>query len=110
MSAEGLDFRRCPTCKEFGWFGRERDNHRCAPEWSWRIDDMHGPDEWGTIHALDAEDAAVKAGEIYDTDEYSLLRGGEVTVFVRYKGGEVTHWTVSGESVPKYYATCRDEP
>jgi hypothetical protein len=96
----------CPTCREstFTLYGK----HQCLPCWDWRVDDYHGPDDWnhGEIRARDAEDAAIRAAEIYDQEEHYLLRQETtVEIFVRnVDTGVVSRWRCSGEAIPTYRA------
>lgn len=101
-------YERCRTCGQFGWV----NTHRCAPKWEWRCDSWHGADEWcdPPVHSRDAEGAALKAAEIYDRDDYTLVRGGEETIWVRQIGTtEISRWCVSAESVPQYHAAESEE-
>lgn len=96
-------YARCAICGKFGYV----NSHRCNPEWEWRSDDIFSAGEWcnGRVRARDAEDAALAAGESYDEGEYTLVRGGEATIWVRQIGTtEISKWTVTAESVPQYYA------
>lgn len=95
---------RCPACGLFTLLG----SHRCAPEWEWRCDEWHGPDEWERVRAHDAEDAAVNATNRYDEEELRLVTGRRpaVTITVRDpRTQEVTSWSGSGEAVPTYRVT-----
>lgn len=101
-------YARCRICGEFGWV----NSHRCAPEWEWRCDSWHSKEEWNdkTVHGRDAEGAALKAAEIYDQEDYPLVRGGEELIWVRQVGTtETSKWNVSAESVPEYHATESEE-
>jgi hypothetical protein len=94
-------------CGQYDW----HKNHRCPPEFEWHLDGWHVEDEWETIRATDAEDAAERAAAIYDQDDYSLMRGNEVTILVRDpRTKEVTAWSCQGEAVPQYSATQIETP
>ena len=93
---------RCSTCGEWMYSSR----HACPP-----IFEVNYPeygDEWREIRAIDAETAAEKWAEREDSEsaEYSIVGGRETPVVnVRGPDGSVTRWIISGEAVPKYYAS-----
>jgi hypothetical protein len=102
-------FERCPMCREWGWFGGASFNHFCKPAWECRIESTHGDDEWKTIHARDAEEAAEKFAEHYDCEggEYAIVSNprSDWVIQVR-KPGDETHerWSIEAETVPQYRA------
>lgn len=100
------EYRRCDTCEEFGWFGGKFAGHICKPKWEWRCNSSHGPDEWEIVRGRDAQEAAERAAESYDADDYSLLRGNEALIFVRdLRDQTMTQWNCSGETIPQYHAS-----
>lgn len=103
-------YQRCEVCSEYAW----TDKHTCAPQWDWRYfwTDTKAED-WivGEIYARDEEDAAMKAAASYDTEDYPLTRGGEVTIEVRPTGtDDVTRYAARAESVPHYYVSQQPVP
>lgn len=102
------DYRRCKTCGEFGWFDRSAGNHACSPIWEARLFGA-GDDEWMDVHADDAETAAEKFCEQYDSGgDYDIIRCGSAEVEVRKPGdAEASLWDISAESVPEYHAYAR---
>jgi hypothetical protein len=100
---------RCSICREWVFF----TPHVCKPAFECRfakggpiyVDDDQ---EWETVHGIDAETAAEKFCERYDSDggEYIVLTCGErnpPTVEVRPQGKEeVQKFRVIGESEPVY--------
>jgi hypothetical protein len=118
------DFRRCPRCGDFGWFGSKHSpDHRCKPVWECRLE-TDGDDWWDKVHATDQETAAEKFAERYDCEggEYSIVGGrhGDCVVLVRKPADpdsdetdpqpEVTRWSIEGEAVPTYRATALEQP
>ena len=58
------------------------------------------------IHAVDAEDAAERWADEYDSaGDYTIVGGSEENVSVRSPDGKLTKFRVSGETVAKYSAT-----
>jgi hypothetical protein len=105
-----VGFERCPTCREFGWFGEKFGReHQCAPIWEARICETKWENGWMEVRAHDAEEAASKFCQRYDSDgEYSILQSGEAEVEVRKLGeDDVTVVEITAESVPTYYAHAR---
>jgi hypothetical protein len=102
-----MDFRLCKTCGEHGWFDQAFGNHVCPPIWE---ASMVGDDDWHEVRAADAETAAEKFCQQYDSGgDYDIIRRGSAEVEVRKPGdgGEVTVWDVTAESVPEYRAWQR---
>lgn len=65
------------------------------------------PDWWKKVEAIDEEHAAELWAHWEDSHsaEYSIVCGRvEPVVEVRDPKGNLTRWTVSGESVPSYHA------
>ncbi len=82
--------------------------HSRPPRWDvWHNDPFYGREDAETVYAVDAEEAARKWGESYDSDgDYSLLGGAEIEVFVAKRDDPKTVlYSVSGESIPVYSAT-----
>lgn len=111
------DFRRCPVCREHGWFGAANfAEHRCAPTWECRPEWYSDPDDWHTVHAIDSETAAEKYAEHYDCEggDYSIVFGktrDDVIIYVRKPGDDAfERWSIEAEAVPTYRATKVDEP
>lgn len=98
------DYQMCRQCKEWGW----TNSHRCPPAWEARLVG-DGDDEWRDVHAYDAEAAAAKFCDLYDSDfEYSIVQSGEAEVEVRRLGEEeITLWDITAETVPQYNAYAR---
>ena len=74
-------YDKCPICGKYGFV----DSHKCPPKWEVSCEDVG---EWESYYAVDAEEAAIEAAEGYDTDDYSLMSGGDFNVHVR-KFGEI---------------------
>lgn len=92
-------------CRKCGGFGR-RDLHVCPPLWDWKCVD-YPDDEWSEVMARDPESAAEKAAELYDQEDYPLVRNSGISVLIMVrdrKTGKVTIWSCHGESLPHYYA------
>lgn len=105
------DFRRCPICREHGWFGnRIMGEHACKPIWECQPEWHKEPEDWTAVHATDAEAAAEKYAERYDQDgEYNIVSGNlrsDVIIRTRKPGGDVfERWAIEAETVPTYRAT-----
>jgi hypothetical protein len=84
------------------------DSHKCPPVFSVLIEDYHGDDfEDGIqVHVRDAETAAEKAIEEWDSDgDYTCAGGSEVNVTVKGPDGVVKKFVVTAEARPVYYAS-----
>jgi hypothetical protein len=103
------DFRKCTVCREWGWFDGKFGGHICKPIWEARLLETKWENGWTEVYGRDAEEAASKFCECYDSDgEYSIIQSGEAEVEVRKLGEEeVTIVDISAESVPTYYAHTR---
>lgn len=96
----------CKTCGAWMMFP---ESHRCPPKFDViDADGGYGDDPWQwakSIRAHDPCDAAEKYADDSDCEgDYSIVRGSPATIFVRDASGEITCWTVTGESVPSYSA------
>ena len=89
----------CPICGELDFWGK----HRCPPKWKVFNAEYGGEDDFKTIFAASAEEAAEKYGEWYDQGgDYTLANGDILTVEVEPEmGGERKKLIVSAE--PKIY-------
>lgn len=90
----------CGTCKNHMLYP---DTHKCPPVWQARVESDNNED-WMEFYARDADEAAEKAAENYDLDDYPLLKGNEAIVEVRLKGSDkIERFCARGESLPHYY-------
>lgn len=99
---------RCTQCNQSLWTSYDEKYHWCKPLFRvWCEEQGDTEDDARDVHALTHEDAAEEWAEQSDLDsaEYSIVKGGDVTVHVR-RVGEDSHKTfvVSGEAVPSYSA------
>jgi hypothetical protein len=99
------DFQRCRVCGKYDWLAK----HKCAPVWEARLHETKWEEGWSTVYAIDAEEAAEKFCEQYDSDgEYSIVQSGSAEVEVRKPGEDVvTLFGVDAETVPQYRARER---
>lgn len=101
------EFKKCPTCESFGWFGSKAfPDHRCAPAWEAR--ELRYDDEIGepmTVYAGDAEGAATAAAA-KAWKRLRVVAGFEPVLLKVYIGrpGEkqVALYTVDVEMVPEF--------
>lgn len=105
------EHKRCPVCKEWGWFGGTHLNHRCAPAFECRME-WQDDDCWHRTYARDAEHAAEKHAEHYDCEggEYAIVsrrRSGDDICLVRKPDdpSSIERFAIEAEAVPTYYAT-----
>ena len=105
-----MDFRKCLVCGEHGWFDSPTRNHVCAPVWEARIYTREYEEDWHTVYAHDAEQAAAKFCETYDQNgEYNIVRcGGEEIEVRKSEGSEVFFVAVDAENVPHYYGHLKE--
>lgn len=108
------DYVRCKRCGGWGWTGELAGRygaHACPPIWEARILKTRWENDWTEVHARDAEDAASKFCERYDSDgEYSIIQDGGAEIEVRKLGeDQITQVEISAESVPTYYAHARPQ-
>lgn len=108
------DFARCKTCGDHDFLSR----HTCRPEWECRLawDDYPGAD-WHTVHAYDAETAAEKFADRYDSEgDHTIICGrhrhNDVIVYVRKPADpdsfdvlDAELFAIEAEAVPHYYGT-----
>lgn len=94
--------RQCTKCQGWIFF----DSHKCPPAFEVRQVYPSGDvDDWRTFYALDAEQAAEKWAERYDSyGDYTIVQGSPATVDVQDSEGKATRFIVHGESVPSYSA------
>lgn len=102
----------CAKCDNWMMFP---DSHRCPPKFEViDADGGYGDDPWRwakTIYAHQPDDAAEKYADESDCEgDYTIIRGSPATILVRDSQGNVTHWEVSGESVPSYTAHAIEQP
>jgi hypothetical protein len=97
------EYKRCKICGQHGF----ENTHRCPPAWQVQISDR--PDEeWRTVHASYADDAAKKFAENYDRDDgcYPIVSDGlEMTLKVRKAYDDdapIERYSARGEAVPTY--------
>jgi hypothetical protein len=94
----------CKTCGNFKMF----DSHLCPPAFKCLPE---GETYEETIYARDAETAAEKYAEQFDSEyDYSILRGTAMRMQVTSPDGEVSYFEVTGESVPEYSASGIEAP
>lgn len=96
------------NCNRCGAYGVHRQHHTCPPVWRVRVE-SEGPDEFSDVFAADAEQAAEKFCERFDSDlDYSIIRAGQAVLIVERDGAKVrVH--VEAESLPHYSARVMDE-
>lgn len=109
------DFKRCPTCNEYGWIDSDSAwlRHMCKPRWECRCN-WEDDDCWSPIHASDAEQAAEKYAEHYDCEggEYAIVSGDrdDVVILVRKSEDDpVESFSIEAETVPHYRASKMTE-
>lgn len=100
----------CKLCNNYMLFP---DRHQCPPAFVCQPADegLYGDGNQITVHSRDAEGAAEQFAEQWDSDgDCEILRSGTgFEVKVTAPGGEVTYWSVCGESVPSYSADRSEE-
>jgi hypothetical protein len=100
---------KCPTCDEFTFPGIGRP-HQCKPRFECREDHNYPDDDddaFVVIFAVRPIYAAEQWAEQDDCEggEYSIVGGRHTpTVIVKDADGDITHWKVTGEAVPRYSA------
>jgi hypothetical protein len=108
---------RCSTCDEWVY---DRSRHICPPKWLlWVPENGETEEDAREVYASDAEGAVEKWAEADDRDsaDYSIARGADVTVMLRYADkpermprflpeGVIT-MGVYGEYEPVYHASIR---
>ena len=95
------DFKKCCICKNYSWF----PGHKCFPRWKVFHKEYLGED-YDTIYAIDYKEAAKEYGKLYDSGDYYILNGEEITIQVEpITGGERKTFIITGETEPIYYAT-----
>uniref|UniRef100_A0A6M3LZK1 Uncharacterized protein n=1 Tax=viral metagenome TaxID=1070528 RepID=A0A6M3LZK1_9ZZZZ len=87
----------CNICKEFMFSG-----HTCLPPWKIFHQDYLGS-EPETVHARNAEDAAVKYGEEFDINNHPLWSDDEIILIVEDALGARKKFVVTREMTPHYY-------
>ena len=103
---------KCSICGDYAWKSvLSGKPHKCLPAWwCWISDpdyDMMERDDGETIHALHADDAAIKYMADYDVHgDYICIGGDEIQVSVAptLNPDSVQIFRVRGEMVPEYWA------
>lgn len=96
-------FEKCDICSEYHW-----SNVDCAPEYMVYHEEQMG-DEYRTIRAHSHENAALKYGELYNSDEYPLMDGSTIQLKVEKDDGVVELFEVGAEPDIHYTANKIDE-
>lgn len=61
--------------------------------------------DWDEVYGKDQQDIVEAWAQRYDADgDYTIVGGSEEEVWIRNEDGEITRWTVIGETVPEYHA------
>lgn len=97
----------CPIC------GRIRftvEKHACPPKWE-VCDPNDDPEDWRSIYATDAEDAAERfCDEVDPHGDYQYASTGHADkILVRGADGQVQAFYVSAEAVVQYHASVLRE-
>lgn len=92
----------CPRCKDYKFSGPSLCNcQRFEGGVPWK-DDVT---DWHEVYAMDAEDAAEKCAEEFDSDgDYTIIKHGSGEIWTRDKDGLVQKWDIEAEAVPSYSA------
>lgn len=97
-----VSYERCDRCKRFCWDGECKCvRFRCGIPWKDQIDrhSLH------VVWCTDAEAAAEKYAELYDSDgDYTIIKNGMGEVWVLDEHDVQTKWEIEAESVPQYSA------
>jgi hypothetical protein len=106
----------CDICQDFSYGSR----HEHFPQWEVRVYDTCGflawGDEWMVYRARNAQEAARKAAEEYDQEDYPLIRNNALSAraLVRQLGHvQAEAFRLHAEAIPTYYADPvppEDEP
>lgn len=92
----------CPRCKEYRVFGPSAcrcQRFECGQPWKDQVTD------WHELYALDAESAAEKCAEQFDSGgDYTIIKHGSGEIWTRDKDGLVQKWDIEAEAVPSYNA------
>lgn len=96
-------FERCERCRSFVWDGQCKCvRFLCGIPFRDKID---GPDDLHVVWATDAESAAEKFAEDYDSNgDYTIIKNGSGEVWVIDVDDNQTKWSIEAESVPEYRA------
>lgn len=98
MTYPKAQWTQCGVCREYGW----SNTHRCPPQYECRNRNWDG-DEWETVYAYNARDAAEKYVERVDNHAAEFTETCDIEV--RNDGGEVECYEVTGEIVREYSAS-----
>jgi len=94
----------CPRCREWKLYPEKCRCQRfeVSEPWQDKVEDG----QWGSVYAVDAEEAAEKFAETSDCDsgEYSIIRAGSGEIWTRDKDGNIQKWGITAEAVPTYSA------
>jgi hypothetical protein len=103
------NFERCKTCGQY----ERLSEHTCPPRWRVDVNNHHDPDDARdglSVHAVDAETAAIDAVEKWDERERDVLNGS-VTVQVRpwdRLDAKPEVFEVTAEAVVEYTAYAKE--
>jgi len=93
-------FDRCTTCGHI-----RRPGHVCDPVWTARINDPMNADDWYTVRASTAQEAAERFCEKHDDeDDYGIVESGEASVVVKSRDDVETTWFVEAWAQSTYRA------
>lgn len=79
--------------------------YKCSSQWKVFHKEYLGED-YKTIYAINYKEAAREYGKQYDSSDYYILGGEEITIQVEpLTGGERKTFVITGEAEPAYYVT-----
>jgi len=98
----------CPKCGEIDWYAMGYQSshapHRCAPIWKVSLEEDY-PEYHKEIYALSAEEAAEKYAKEWDSGDYTIVNGDNITVIVEDAYGKVHEFEISAYTDIIYTAT-----
>lgn len=99
-----MSMTKCEKCDEWSWNNPCKCKlFMCGEPWqnTNNVDDVCTNE----IYAMDEESAAEKYSEFSDSyGDYSIIKNGNATIWVKDSSNAVTEWFVEAESEPHYYA------
>src|SRR4029077_3171230 len=95
------EYQRCERCREYVWIPCKCVRFRCGIPWRDQIDreSLH------VVWARDAESAAERYAELYDSDgDYTIIKHGEGEIWILDEDNVQTKWSIEAYQEPVYRA------
>lgn len=104
-------YERCTRCREFTWSPCHCKRFEIARQWQPDHAVPTDENEWREVYGTEPCRIVEAWAQRYDSNgDYTIVGGDDAQVWLRDEDGNVTKWTVCGETVPEYHAREVKQP